>query len=145
MSLKLRTSLAHNFSLHHPILSQVSSSPHNMAHLAYYNYEGYGQRSKENLWYSQAVRVGDIIECSGQGSLTSHPPPISSHSRHSNIAQVDGIAKPTKSSARSTLKSIKPSRTSNTHSKLPGRRDWSMCSRSGVTMFLVTARLWRRW
>ncbi|KAL5313244.1 hypothetical protein ACEPPN_018977 [Leptodophora sp. 'Broadleaf-Isolate-01'] len=38
-----------------------------MAHLNYYKYEGYGQRSKENLWYSQAVRVGDIIECSGQG------------------------------------------------------------------------------
>ncbi|KFY91750.1 hypothetical protein V500_04486 [Pseudogymnoascus sp. VKM F-4518 (FW-2643)] len=38
-----------------------------MSHLTYTSYEGYGQRSKKNLWYSQAVRVGDIIKCAGQG------------------------------------------------------------------------------
>ncbi|ESZ98085.1 hypothetical protein SBOR_1541 [Sclerotinia borealis F-4128] len=38
-----------------------------MSHLNYFSYEGYGQRSKQDLWYSQAVRVGDVIECSGQG------------------------------------------------------------------------------
>jgi enamine deaminase RidA (YjgF/YER057c/UK114 family) len=43
-----------------------------MSDLTYTSYEGYGQRAKKNLWYSQAVRVGNIIECSGQGSC----PPI---------------------------------------------------------------------
>ncbi|KAF5552694.1 L-PSP endoribonuclease family [Fusarium mexicanum] len=38
-----------------------------MSHLTYTSYEGYGERAKKDLWYSQAVRVGDIIECSGQG------------------------------------------------------------------------------
>ncbi|TEY31285.1 hypothetical protein BOTCAL_0806g00050 [Botryotinia calthae] len=39
-----------------------------MSNLKYFNYEGYGETTaKQNLWYSQAVRVGDIIECSGQG------------------------------------------------------------------------------
>ncbi|KUJ14424.1 endoribonuclease-like protein L-psp [Mollisia scopiformis] len=38
-----------------------------MSHLTYYNYEGYGQKAQKDFGYSQAVRVGDIIECSGQG------------------------------------------------------------------------------
>ncbi|KAL5348129.1 hypothetical protein V498_10713 [Pseudogymnoascus sp. VKM F-4517 (FW-2822)] len=38
-----------------------------MSHLTYTSYEGYGQRSKKNFWYSQAVRVGDVVECAGQG------------------------------------------------------------------------------
>ncbi|PVH80447.1 YjgF-like protein [Cadophora sp. DSE1049] len=38
-----------------------------MSHLEYTTYEGYGERSKENFWCSQAVRVGNVIECSGQG------------------------------------------------------------------------------
>ncbi|EPE25151.1 YjgF-like protein [Glarea lozoyensis ATCC 20868] len=39
-----------------------------MSHLTTYtSYEGYGERSKKNLWYSQAVRIGETIECSGQG------------------------------------------------------------------------------
>lgn len=38
-----------------------------MSNLEYFNYEGYGTNAKQNFWYSQAVRVGDIIECSGQG------------------------------------------------------------------------------
>lgn len=40
-----------------------------MSHLTYTAYEGYGERAKKDLWYSQAVRVGDIIECSGQGTV----------------------------------------------------------------------------
>jgi len=44
-----------------------------MAHLTYTNYEGFGERAKENYWYSQAVRIGDTIEISGQGkSLASY-------------------------------------------------------------------------
>ena len=39
-----------------------------MAHLQYFNYEGYGQRMRKEQHYSQAVRVGNIIEVSGQGS-----------------------------------------------------------------------------
>lgn len=39
-----------------------------MSHLQYYNYEGVGQKNKQQFWYSQAVRVGDRIECAGQGN-----------------------------------------------------------------------------
>ncbi|TFK21034.1 endoribonuclease L-psp family protein, partial [Coprinopsis marcescibilis] len=38
-----------------------------MAHLQYFNYKGFGEDVKEKYWYSQAVRIGDRIECSGQG------------------------------------------------------------------------------
>ncbi|KAK1142372.1 hypothetical protein N8T08_007924 [Aspergillus melleus] len=38
-----------------------------MSHLQYYQYPGYGETSQKNLHYSQAVRVGDRIELSGQG------------------------------------------------------------------------------
>lgn len=41
-----------------------------MASLKYYNYPGVGEQNKENHWYSQAVRIGDRIECSGQGMST---------------------------------------------------------------------------
>lgn len=39
-----------------------------MSHLTYYTYPGYGERVQKNLWYSQAVRMGDVIETAGQGS-----------------------------------------------------------------------------
>ncbi|KAF3053526.1 hypothetical protein E8E11_011344 [Didymella keratinophila] len=38
-----------------------------MSHLQYYAYKGVGERNKGKYGYSQAVRVGDRIECSGQG------------------------------------------------------------------------------
>ncbi|KAK1144766.1 hypothetical protein N8T08_004777 [Aspergillus melleus] len=38
-----------------------------MSHLTYYNYPGVGTRNQETFRYSQAVRVGDRIECAGQG------------------------------------------------------------------------------
>ncbi|KAF2014567.1 endoribonuclease L-psp family protein [Aaosphaeria arxii CBS 175.79] len=38
-----------------------------MAHLQYYSYEGVGTTNREKYSYSQAVRIGDRIECSGQG------------------------------------------------------------------------------
>ncbi|KAG9942002.1 L-PSP endoribonuclease family protein, partial [Aureobasidium melanogenum] len=38
-----------------------------MSHLKYYCYEGLGVKQRENFHYSQAVRVGDRIECAGQG------------------------------------------------------------------------------
>ncbi|KAF7588925.1 hypothetical protein BBP40_005003 [Aspergillus hancockii] len=38
-----------------------------MSHLTYYNYPGVGERNQKTFKYSQAVRIGDRIECSGQG------------------------------------------------------------------------------
>ncbi|KAK9374438.1 Endoribonuclease L-PSP/chorismate mutase-like protein [Lipomyces chichibuensis] len=38
-----------------------------MSNLTYCNYKGFGQKQQENFWYSQAVRIGDRIECAGQG------------------------------------------------------------------------------
>ncbi|PGH18253.1 hypothetical protein AJ79_00592 [Helicocarpus griseus UAMH5409] len=38
-----------------------------MSHLNYCEYEGFGQTARKNTHYNQAVRIGDIIECSGQG------------------------------------------------------------------------------
>ena len=45
----------------------------NMSHFQYYNYEGVGEKNKEEYWYSQAVRIGDRIECAGQGGLALGP------------------------------------------------------------------------
>lgn len=45
-----------------------------MADLQYYAYDGVGKRNQEKFRYSQAVRVGDRIECAGQGmGQTLHP------------------------------------------------------------------------
>ncbi|RYP77217.1 hypothetical protein DL771_001266 [Monosporascus sp. 5C6A] len=38
-----------------------------MADLQYYAYKGVGERNRDSYGYQQAVRVGDRIECSGQG------------------------------------------------------------------------------
>ncbi|KAF9886782.1 hypothetical protein FE257_011159 [Aspergillus nanangensis] len=38
-----------------------------MSHLTYYNYPGIGERNQQKFKYSQAVRIGDRIECAGQG------------------------------------------------------------------------------
>ncbi|PHH93407.1 hypothetical protein CDD83_3720 [Cordyceps sp. RAO-2017] len=38
-----------------------------MSHLRYYNYEKQGVEMNKNFYFSQAVRVGDYIESSGQG------------------------------------------------------------------------------
>lgn len=40
-----------------------------MSHLQYYSYPGFGEAKREQLWYSQAVRIGDRIEIAGQGML----------------------------------------------------------------------------
>ena len=42
-----------------------------MSHLRYYAYQGVGEKQKKEYSYSQAVRVGDRIECAGQGGW--HP------------------------------------------------------------------------
>lgn len=33
-----------------------------------YVYPGFGEYVRDNLGYSQAIRIGDRIECSGQGT-----------------------------------------------------------------------------
>ncbi|KAJ5237678.1 hypothetical protein N7489_007769 [Penicillium chrysogenum] len=38
-----------------------------MTHLQYFNYDGWGQKANRDFYYSQAVRIGDRIECAGQG------------------------------------------------------------------------------
>ncbi|KAF7121817.1 hypothetical protein CNMCM5793_009370 [Aspergillus hiratsukae] len=38
-----------------------------MSHLTYYNYPGVGKTKQTKFKYSQAVRIGDRIECAGQG------------------------------------------------------------------------------
>ncbi|KAM0342398.1 hypothetical protein ACHAPU_009585 [Fusarium lateritium] len=38
-----------------------------MSHLKFYAYQGHGVTQQKNFHYSQAVRIGDRIECSGQG------------------------------------------------------------------------------
>lgn len=40
---------------------------HDMSHLQYYAYKGVGERNRVTYSYSQVVRIGDRIECSGQG------------------------------------------------------------------------------
>ncbi|KAH7226654.1 Endoribonuclease L-PSP/chorismate mutase-like protein [Fusarium oxysporum] len=42
-----------------------------MSHLTYYNYEGVGKTNNKEYSYSQAVRVGNTIKCSGQGGWDS--------------------------------------------------------------------------
>jgi hypothetical protein len=39
-----------------------------MSHLKYYAYDKVGLKKQQQFKYSQAVRIGDRIECSGQGS-----------------------------------------------------------------------------
>ena len=38
-----------------------------MSHLTYSTYKGLGERNREAYHYSQAVRIGDMIDCAGQG------------------------------------------------------------------------------
>ncbi|KAL2827314.1 Endoribonuclease L-PSP/chorismate mutase-like protein [Aspergillus pseudoustus] len=38
-----------------------------MSHLQYYSYAGVGVENRKTFHYSQAVRIGDRIECAGQG------------------------------------------------------------------------------
>ncbi|CAG7937713.1 unnamed protein product [Penicillium salamii] len=38
-----------------------------MSHLQYFSYKGVGETNRQKFKYSQAVRIGDRIECAGQG------------------------------------------------------------------------------
>ncbi|KAL4862320.1 hypothetical protein BDV12DRAFT_45897 [Aspergillus spectabilis] len=56
-----------------------------MSHLQYYAYEGVGVRNRQNFRYSQAVRLGDRIECAGQGGWD----PITGEFEKEINAQID--------------------------------------------------------
>lgn len=43
-----------------------------MSHLQYFDYEGFGQTAKQHFNYSQAVRIDNRIEISGQGTFDTH-------------------------------------------------------------------------
>ena len=49
------------------IVSLKSRAP-NMAHLQFSAYEGFGDRVLDTTHYSQAERVGNTVEISGQGT-----------------------------------------------------------------------------
>lgn len=50
-----------------------------MSHLQFFAYEGQGVEKPKSFSYSQAVRVGDRIECSGQGELAHNTLPPKAH------------------------------------------------------------------
>jgi enamine deaminase RidA (YjgF/YER057c/UK114 family) len=49
---------------------KVRSKSKIMSQLQYYAYKGQGEEKRVKFHYSQAVRVGDRIECAGQGKIT---------------------------------------------------------------------------
>ena len=49
-----------------PLLALIAMTSHKFA-----IYPGLGEWAKENLHYSQAVRIGNIIKISGQGQIDS--------------------------------------------------------------------------
>lgn len=59
-----------------------------MSHLTYYNYDGVGKRNRAQYKYSQPVRIGDRIECSGQGQYN---PACTVYALWLMTEQVDGI------------------------------------------------------
>jgi hypothetical protein len=58
-----------------PLLKK-SENPCAMSDLKYFNYDGFGTFAREHYGYNQAVRIGDRIEISGQGTLPHHTPPL---------------------------------------------------------------------
>lgn len=50
-------------------------SYYTMSSLKYYAYKKHGETQQRRFWYSQAVRVGDRIECAGQGMTSYHSSP----------------------------------------------------------------------
>lgn len=81
-----------------------------MSDLQYFAYEGVGQNNLKQHGYSQAVRVGDRIECAGQGEeflkyfVGAGLPTLI-------LFQVDGIPRRACSTRRSTNKLTRHSQT----------------------------------
>ena len=55
------------------LLTSLYSDTLNMSTPKFAIYPGLGEWAKENLHYSQAVRIGNIVKISGQGQTTSRP------------------------------------------------------------------------
>ena len=89
----------------------------NMSHLQYYAYPGVGVENRQKFRYSQAVRVGDRIECAGQGrySRNQQNTEFMSHvnNQQNPPSQAAGTRKQAFSTRRSTSKSTRLSRMSN--------------------------------
>lgn len=117
-----------------------------MSHLTYTNYEGYGELAKESYWYSQAVRVGDVIELSGQGKflLPSIPKTRSSSQMFANAhlnqtkhsPQEDGTAKQIKPPQTLTHRLCEHSTTLSTPLRLQVHGAGKMCSPSAPITLL---------
>jgi hypothetical protein len=43
-----------------------------MATLQYFSRPGKGEYQRDNYWYNEAVKVGDRLECAGQGTSCLH-------------------------------------------------------------------------
>ncbi|KAL8938163.1 MAG: hypothetical protein Q9216_004040 [Gyalolechia sp. 2 TL-2023] len=56
-----------------------------MSQLQYYAYPGHGVRLRELYSYNQAVRIGDRIECSGQGGWD----PTSGEMKKDQLEEID--------------------------------------------------------
>lgn len=53
----------------------------------YFSYPGYGQIAKEKAHYSQAVRIGNRIECAGQGKSIRYYSILTPSIRSSRLTQ----------------------------------------------------------
>jgi hypothetical protein len=94
-----------------------------MSHLQYSAYTGVGERNLRRYGHSQAVRVGDRIECGGQGAFVITGTSLSKPSAHLNVhvvtcprsadARFQAAATPplANSVPTSTSRSNKPSQT----------------------------------
>jgi|SRR5271156_4299392 len=54
-----------------PVETRKSLLSNNMATLQYFSRPGKGEYQRDNYWYNEAVRVGDRLECAGQGTCLS--------------------------------------------------------------------------
>lgn len=64
--IKIAAAAADHFAAHLCSLNHIAYTTSVMP-VEYSSYHGYGQTAKESAHYSQAVRIGDRIECAGQG------------------------------------------------------------------------------
>lgn len=83
-----------------------------MSHLKYFAYEGVGVNNQQKFRYSQAVRLGDRIECAGQGARCFDICESFESELLLISLQVDGTPRLANSTRRSMLKSMRPLRTS---------------------------------
>lgn len=111
-----------------------------MSHLQYFAYKGVGERNQQKFRYSQAVRIGDRIECAGQGEHIARLRYLPSFTLLIP-KKVDGTVRLEYSTAKSTLKLIKHSPMSNIISGTLVAKAGTRFSVSILTTFLSMMRL----